>query len=165
VRYQYEDIKRKVSKQLDSVGGDSQTTEIKTEFFGAKAEAERLINEHGNDLQKAEFRRIIAQEKEILATNNQRAIKNLISQLDSLSWKINQKNPTYLIFLFFYYKDIESRGYKDVASAKRYVDNGEKALERKNYDELLVAIYSLYNLLPPEAKAKEEYKIKGTGLG
>jgi molecular chaperone DnaK len=160
-----EDIKRKVSKQLDAVGGDSETTKIKGDFFSAKTEADSLVNEHGNELQKAEFKRIVAQEKEILATNNQRAIKNLISQLESLSWKINQKNPSYLIFLFFYYKDIEGRGYKDIAKAKQYVDNGEKALERKNYDELLVAIYSLYHLLPPEAKAKEEYKIKGTGLG
>ena len=165
LRYQLEDIKRKVSRQLDSVGGDSQTTKIKAEFFSAKAETESVVNEHGNEIQKAEFKRIAAQEKEILATNNQRAIKNLIDQFQTLTWKINQKNPTYLIFLFFYYKDIENRKYKDVAAAKRIVDNGEKALERKNYDELLVAIYSLYNLLPPEEKAKEEYKIKGTGLG
>jgi len=83
MRYQLEDIKRKISKQLDTVGGDSQTTQIKSEYFAAKSEAEHLVNEHGNELQKADFKRIILQEKEILATNNQRAIKNIIYTSES----------------------------------------------------------------------------------
>jgi molecular chaperone DnaK len=40
---------------------------------------------------------------------------------------------------------------------------GEKALERKNYEELKVAVNQLYQLMP-DTKKKDD-QMKGTGIG
>lgn len=161
-RYQLEDLKRKLSKEFDKTNVGSKVTAIKAEYFQAKGYTKLIIDSRGNEFQKEELRQIVQPEKEILATNNYRAIKNLIDRLNNLQWQLNQKDPNYLIRVFYYYSDIRNRPYKNLKKAKNFVEKGEKALERKNYDELLVVIHSLHELLPEEEKHDEQ--IKGTGL-
>jgi molecular chaperone DnaK len=162
-RYQFEDKKRKLSKMFDVLSGDTHIVEVKTEYFISKANCEHWVNSKGDDLQRAELGKIIASEKEILATNNKRAINNLKEKLQHLGWKISQKDPTYIISLFHYYSDMQVNNYPDKAKARQTIDMGDKALERHNYDELLAIIYRLHNLLPPDQQ--DDFKIKGTGIG
>jgi molecular chaperone DnaK len=162
-RYQLEDRKRKLSKMFDTLSGDTHIVGIKTEYFIAKSNCEYWITSKGTELQKKELEQTISNEKEILATNNKRAITALKEKLQRLSWKISQKDPTYIIGLFHYYADLQTLNYPDKAKAKKFIELGEKALERKNYDELLAVIYQLYELLPPDQK--DDFKIKGTGIG
>jgi molecular chaperone DnaK len=161
IRYQFEDKKRKLSKMFDVLSGDTYIVKVKTEYFIAKSNCEFWVNSKGSDLQKTELEKITANEKQILATNNKRAITALKEKFLQLSWKISQKDPTYIISLFHYYAEVDT--YPDKQKSKNLVELGEKALERKNYDELLAIIYRLYELLPPDHQ--DDFKIKGTGIG
>ena len=58
---------------------------------------------------------------------------------------------------------METKEINKALQSKGLSAEARKALERKNYDELLVIIYQLYGLLPPDEKI--DVKIKGTGLG
>lgn len=162
-RYQMEDKMRKLSKLFDQVTVDAHIVQVKTEYFEAKSTCESWINTKGSDEEKKDFQKLIAREKEVLATDNKRAISVLTDKLGNLRWKISQKEPVVIISIFHHYADLKERNYPDEEKAKKLVELGEKALERKNYDEVLSIVYRLYALLPPEEK--DDFKIKGTGIG
>jgi molecular chaperone DnaK len=162
-RYQFEDRKRKLSRTFDVISGDTHSVEVKAGYFNAKAHCEDWVATKGNEQQKTELENILVNEKEILATNNKRAINMLKEQLQRLTWKISQRDPMYVISLFHYYSDMQTNRYRDEVKAKKIIEMGEKALERRNYDELLAIIYQLFDLLPPEQK--DDFRIKGTGIG
>ncbi|HEX3009424.1 MAG TPA: hypothetical protein VHO90_17595, partial [Bacteroidales bacterium] len=162
-RYQMEDKLRKLSRMFDQISVDVHIVEVKTEYFDAKSTCESWVSSKGTDEDKSEYERIISREKEILATDNKRAISVLADKLKNLRWKISQKEPYMIIMIYQYYADIKERNYKDEEKAKKLVAMGEKALERKNYDEVLSIVYQLNALLPPEEK--DNFRIKGTGIG
>jgi molecular chaperone DnaK len=162
-RYQLEDKLRKLSRMFDLVSIDAHIVQVKSEYFDCKSTCESWVNSRGTEENKVEYAKILTREKEILATNNKRAIAVLTDKLKNLRWKISQKDPVTIITLFHYYADMKENKYPDEAKAKQLIELGEKALERRNYDELLSVIYRLYSLLPPDHK--DDFKIKGTGIG
>jgi molecular chaperone DnaK len=160
-RYQLEERKRKLAQLLDAALGDQQAEGIKQEYFEQKRYTQWRVENNENPTLKDRFERIIRNEREFLASNTASLIKSKIREMQDLSWKVEQNDPVYLSHLFHHYASLED--YPDKKKAKNYIDIGEKALERKNYDELKSAIYGLYALLPEEKRTEE--RIKGTGLG
>jgi molecular chaperone DnaK len=160
-RYQLEERKRKLAQVLDTALGDKQAEAVKQEYFSQKNYTQRLIEDSVNPALKDRFDRIIRNERDFLATNNSALIRSKIREMQDLSWKIEQNDPVYLSHLFHYFASLDD--YLDEKKAKFFREIGDKALDRKNYDELKSAIYGLYGLLPEEKKTEE--RIKGTGLG
>jgi molecular chaperone DnaK len=70
-------------------------------------------------------------------------------------------NPVYLSGLFHHFATLDD--YTDRRKAQSYIELGEKALQRQNYQELKSVLYSLDALLPDEKR--DEERMKGTGLG
>lgn len=162
-RYQMEDKLRKLSRLFDQVSVDAHIVQVKSEYFEAKNSCESWVTSKGTDEDKRELEKLIAREKEVLATDNKRAISVLTEKLRNLRWKISQKEPYMVIMLFHHYADLKERNYLNEEKAKQLIALGEKALERKNYDEVLSVVYQLYAILPPEEK--DDFRIKGTGIG
>ena len=160
-RYQLEERKRKLAQVLDAALGDKQAEAVKQEYFSQKNYTQRLIEDNINPALKDRFDRIIRNERDFLATNNSALIRSKIREMQDLSWKVEQNDPVYLSHLFHYFSSLDD--YPDEKKAKFFREIGDKALDRKNYDELKSAIYGLYGLLPEEKKTEE--RIKGTGLG
>ncbi len=160
-RYQLEERKRKLAQLLDAILGDQKAEGIKQEYFEQKHGTQTWIDDTENQSLKDRFERITRNEREFLASNTVSLIKSKIRELRELAWKLQQNDPIYLSHLYHYYANLED--YPDEKKAKYYIEIGEKALARQNYDELKSSIYGLYALLPEEKRTEE--RIKGTGLG
>jgi molecular chaperone DnaK len=109
------------------------------------------------------FEKIIAGESAYLSSQSYYAIKARIDELNELSWEIRRNKPETWINAYYYYANVNTEEYTDPQTAARFKEIGERALERKNYDELKVAVNQLYNLMPDTKKERDQ--LKGTGIG
>ena len=162
IRYQLEERKRKLAQILDEVLKNRHAEGVKSEYFDAKRFLEWTLAEDGaTDTHRERYERLIQNEREFLAANNIALIKAKIEDLRRLAWQVNQNNPTYLSGLFHHFAQLDS--YTDRRKAQSYIEMGEKALGRQNYQELKSVLYSLDALLPDHKR--DEERMKGTGLG
>lgn len=76
--------------------------------------------------------------------------------------KIILNTPSLLTMYFSLYAGFEEHKYTDYRAAKVAIEKGEKALDRKNYDELKNALLQLISLANHIVSFD---KISGTGLG
>lgn len=158
-KYQIDDKKRKCAAQLDDLTKDKKLSEILADYFYAKKRCENLIEEYGNPMDKEKFKNIVVTEKSLMKMEHIPYIKETIHQLDKLYFDIEWKQPDFVIALFYHYQMRED--YLDKEKAERYKKAGEKALGRKNYEEIKVIINRLYELLPE----KKKERLNGTGIG
>jgi molecular chaperone DnaK len=162
IRYQIEERKRKLAQILDEVLRGRHAEGIKSDYFETKRFMEyTLENDGATDTHRERYDRLIQNERDFLAANNIALIQSKIDDLRRLAWQVNQNNPVYLSGLFHHFATLD--GYTDRKKAQSYIELGEKALERQNYQELKSVLYSLDALLP-DSKRDEE-RMKGTGLG
>ncbi|MBS0031191.1 Hsp70 family protein [Chitinophaga sp. 22321] len=161
-KYQLEEKKRKLAQQLDSTGKDQQILEITEQYFKRKEYCLQTIREQEDDSRIARFEKITADESSYLSSQSYYTIKAKIDELDDLGWEIRRNKPETWINAYYYYASVTTDDYTDPQKAARFKDAGEKALERKNYDELKVVVNQLYHLLPD---TKEGDQLKGTGIG
>jgi molecular chaperone DnaK len=162
IRYQLEERKRKLAQILDEVLKDRHAEGAKSEYFDAKRFLEyTLTNEGATDTHRERYDRLIYNERDFLAANNVALIQAKIQDLRNLAWQVNQNNPIYLSGLFHHFAQLDS--YTDRRKAQSYIELGEKALGRQNYQELKSVLYSLDALLPYDKRTEE--RMKGTGLG
>ena len=124
---------------LDAALGDQLAETVKQDYFDQKRNTQWRIESAEDQSLKDRFERITRNEREFLASNTISLIKSKIRELRDLAWKVEQNDPIYLSSLYHYFANLE---YPDMKKAKHFADIGEKALERKNYDELKSAIYS-----------------------
>lgn len=162
-KYQLEEKKRKLAQQLDSTGKDQQILQITEQYFTRKEYCLRTIREEEDSSRVARFEKIIADESSYLSSQSYYTIKAKIDELDDLGWEIRRNKPETWINAYYYYASVTNDDYTDPQKAARFKDAGEKALERKNYDELKVVVNQLYHLMPDTKKAEDQ--LKGTGIG
>ncbi len=160
LRFQLEERKRKLAQLLDNLLKDRSAESVKNDYFEAKRFCEYSL-ERGTPLHRTRYESAITNERAFLASNNANLIKSKEKELYQLAWIINQNDPQFIINLFHHYQFLDD--YLDERKAKHYINLGEKALERQNYQELKSIIYQLDALRPDEKRAEE--RIKGTGLG
>ncbi len=162
IRYQLEERKRKLAQILDEVLKDRHAEGVKSEYFDAKRFLEYTLTTDGaTDTHRERYDRLIQNERDFLAANNVALIKSKIQDIRNLAWQVNQNDPIYLSGLFHHFAQLD--GYTDRRKAQSYIEMGEKALGRQNYQELKSVLYSLDALLPDDKRTEE--KMKGTGLG
>ena len=162
IRYQFEERKRKLAQILDEVLRGRHAEGIKSDYFNTKRFVEyTLENEGATDTHRERYDRLTQNERDFLAANNIALIQSKIDDLRRLAWQVNQNNPVYLSGLFHHFATLDD--YTDRRKAQSYIELGEKALQRQNYQELKSVLYSLDALLPDEKR--DEERMKGTGLG
>ncbi|TWF35833.1 molecular chaperone DnaK [Chitinophaga polysaccharea] len=161
-KYQLEEKKRKLSQQLDSTGKEQQILDITSRYFQQKENCQHYIQEENDSNRQQRFEKIIADESSFLSSRSYYTIKAKIDELNELSWEIRRHKPETWISAYYYYANIDTNSFTDPQTAARFKEIGEKALERKNYDELKVAVNQLYNLMPDTRKADDQ--LKGTGI-
>jgi molecular chaperone DnaK len=161
-KYQLEDRKRHIAFRIDDLTKDKKITEVMTDYISAKRECEWLVKDEGSESEQKEFENIIAKEKQYISAGSPTMMRELLEKLYSLSWKINWRRPAYVISLYRYYSIAKYEEYPDKNKANRYIEAGERALDRQNYDELRVIINQLYSLLPEDRK---DQMLNQTGIG
>ncbi len=159
-KYQLEERKRKLAQALDVILRDQQAEGVKSDYFEAKRDCEYWVEK--DPAKRTRLEQITNTEKDFLASNNKTIIKAKTKEIENLAWQISQKDPTRVAGLFHFYA-FQSYPEDKKRDADRLIATGEKALERKNYDEVLAVVYGLYALLPHDKRIED--RIKGTGLG
>jgi molecular chaperone DnaK len=105
----------------------------------------------------------MAEEKAYLASQSAYTINAKTEELKKLIWDMKKDQDYTWINIFHYYSGMPLSHFTDEKKAGRYLEVGERALERQNYQELKVAVLALYQLVPDEQK--DEKRMKGTGIG
>ncbi|WP_299711962.1 Hsp70 family protein [uncultured Tenacibaculum sp.] len=114
---------------------------------------------------KERLENIIKDERKYLNSGNKYLLKSKIKELESLQNVIfNAKDENY-VYTFMNYK-FNSEIFTNGKKAKKLFDEGDKAMENKDYKALKFIVINLYNLLPDEMKeTKKEMNNKNkTGL-
>lgn len=162
-KYQIEERKRRIAATLDSSEQSNRLAGIKESYFAEKTACEALLTEKGNEKLRLRFENIISKEKEFMSAQSAFIVRGKTEELRSLSWEIQKQDPMMWVSLFHYYSSLPIELYSDRKKMKKYTEIGEKALERQNYDELKIAVYGLYELLPDEEKGKQDFSATGIG--
>ncbi|MFY7938845.1 MAG: Hsp70 family protein [Flavobacterium sp.] len=162
-KYQIEERKRRIAATLDSSEQSSRLAGIKESYFAEKSTCEALLAEKGTEKLRLRFENIIAKEKEFMSAQSAFIVRGKTEELRSLSWEIQKQDPMMWVSLFHHYSSLPLELYKDTKKMKKYIEVGEKALERQNYEELKIAVYGLYDLLPDDEKGKQDFSATGIG--
>jgi molecular chaperone DnaK len=163
IKYQIEEKKRRISREVDSKDQSAALAFVKEEYFYEKEECLHWINQSANPALKSRFEKIIQQENAFLNANSSFVLRNKIDEFRNLSWEVRKKDPGVLIGAFHYYATQPISVFKNGKEAKKYIDIGEKAIERQNYDELHTALIQLYLQHPNSDKKINPFS--GTGIG
>jgi molecular chaperone DnaK len=163
IKYQVEERKRRICREMDGKEKGASMAMVKEEYFLEKEECLYWIGQSGSPALKARFEKIIQKESAYLAANSGFVLRNKMEEFRQLSWEVRKKDPGVLMSTFHYYAAQPMNSFKDTKGAKRYIEIGEKAIERKNYDELYVALLQLYLLHPNSDKKINPFS--GTGIG
>ncbi len=162
-KYFWEERKRKLAQQLDIAGKDQKLPTLKEAYFKEKNFCEAELKEENDIARLNRFERIVVHEKEYLASNSMYSIQAKIKELEDLVWEVRRNKPYVIANTYHYYATKPIEEFKDQKKAQQFIQIGDKALERQNYEEVWVAINGLYYLLPD--KIKDSERIKGTGIG
>lgn len=162
-KYQIEERKRRIAATLDSSEQSSRLAGIKESYFAEKSTCEALLAEKGTEKLRLRFENIISKEKEFMSAQSAFIVRGKTEELRSLSWEIQKQDPMMWVSLFHHYSSLPLELYKDTKKMKKYIEVGEKALERQNYEELKIAVYGLYDLLPDDEKGKQDFSATGIG--
>lgn len=164
-KYQLEEYKRKLAQSYFSNDNTSLSVKIKAEYY----ENRNTINywvETFDDVPanlKTEFEQLKNNEANAMAnTKSSFLVQGQLKALNRLLNKMIFFTPTLLTSYYLHYIHLSSDHFKDPSLTKRFAEMGDKALERKNYEELR----GVFNqVLANTHHAVSEVKIKGTGLG
>jgi len=162
-KYQLEEKKRKLAQQLDASGKDQKMLGVVEDYYAEKAFCEYLLQDVDDTIRLQKLQAITARESEYINAQSYYAVKAKTEEIRKLGWEVRRNQSHVWIELYHYYAAHSIDMFKDEKQAKHFIEIGEKALERQNYEELKVATYGLYNLLPDERRDAE--RIKGTGIG
>jgi molecular chaperone DnaK len=163
IKYQVEEKKRRICREMDSQDKSSALAMVKEEYFAEKEECLYWINQSANPALKSKFEKIIQKETTFVNANSSFVLRSKIDEFRQLSWEVRKKDPGVLMGAFHYYANQPISSFKDGKTAKKYMEIGEKAIERQNYDELHVALIQLYLQHPNSDKQISPFS--GTGIG
>lgn len=161
-RYQLEDKKRKIAKEIDSATKNKRIQQVKAHYFDIKEECEKMLDENGNDHERKTFNDIVAQENAFFATNSPLKIQEKSDELHSIISRIRWRTPDFLVGIFKWCRDNQTR-MNDQTQAKSLVDAGVFAIESRNWERLAEINSGLLNLLPRGAEKEATTRI-GFGL-
>jgi molecular chaperone DnaK len=160
-KFQIEDKKRKLSLELDHLTKNKQFLTTAKDYYSERDYTTWLVTTYGNDNEKKGLQDFLKNEKDVLASGSPIYLRDQISRLQRLRGPVSWRTPEMLIGIYKWYAIEAYDKYLDQRQADKYILEGEKALDRQNYDELKVVITRLDAMLPED---KKQFDIKGTGI-
>lgn len=162
-KFQIEDAKRKLAQKVDELTRDKFIIAIKNEYFDAKRDIEFVMEHYDAPPSEVDkYNKLLEDEKVILATNSSLRIKDFIGQVRRLNFQIRWKNKNYIRDLFAGLSYGRFGPFTDPNRANQVIEEGHKAIEEDNDDQLRVVINQLFDLLPPVKR--KDIHLGGTGI-
>lgn len=164
LKYQLEEQKRKLAQDIYGSETNPKMIETKEEYYGWRGTLVYWLETH-DDIPanyRKEYEELKSREVQAFTSNSYFQIDSLQKSQMRLVMKVILNTPTLLSMFFVSYAGKSESDYTDYNAAKIAITNGEKALERKNYEELKGCFLQLLNLANHIVSFD---KISGTGLG
>lgn len=153
-KYQLEDLKRKYSHKFDEMSSNEKILTDLSELEWWYSFSKRLVEEHGNDKERKEFIEFDEKFKSAKASGNRLRMKNLANQLAKFVHDIRWRTPEHLKNIFYSYAFEPLDMYTNEKEAKKFIEKGEKAIDKERLDELKAIINRLYSLYKGEVSDK-----------
>lgn len=160
-RYQMEERKRKLSQLLDEATRENKLVEVHERYFEMKHACEQIIASNNDPSRQQRLEKIVANEKSYLSARNTYVVETKTRELRELAWEIRRNQDMTWVMIFMNMQDEPLTTFSDQAKATALFEKGEKALERKNYQELQAICWQINSLMPEH----KDPRIKGTGIG
>ncbi len=162
-KFQIESQKRSIAQMVDNLTRDKHIIRVKMEYQTAKKYCQNAIEEYEvQPKEKETYDYLMAQEKQVLASNSRMKINELVDKLHRLRNDIMWRDGDYVKHLF-YYVTMQADSFSDKKAGKKYIKEGETAIKNEKIDKLRVCVNALFSLLPDENK--QQIENGGTGIG
>jgi molecular chaperone DnaK len=160
-KFQLEDKKRKIAKEIDEATKNKRIQQVKANYFAVKEECNEIINQNGNDHERKTFNDIVLQEDAFFSTNSPIKIQEKSDEIHSILSRIRWRTPEFLTDIFSWCVNNQTR-MNDRTQAKSLVEAGNFAIESQNWERLSGINSGLLNLMP---KGSEKEATTRIGFG
>ncbi|MFN8276799.1 MAG: Hsp70 family protein [Chitinophagales bacterium] len=156
----------RISQEADKLGGNERVASLIDQYMLNKEAVSQAIA--SADFLKDEllmaFRKLEQSEGSFIKSKNVSVVESKLRQLHDIHWRAMTNTTSYLISLFFQWKDLPANSYKDHRAAKTVIKMAEGALEKEKHAEFRTHVFNLSHLL---VQSDHQFNIdfKGTGIG
>jgi molecular chaperone DnaK len=166
-KYHLEERKRKLAQKYDQLGRLRKLTAARTEYFEVKS---RLVYEFSQNDEtrvkyETQYKQAVDSEPGFVASESVFLVEAKTKQLRIILNDVLLNSRDFLISLYYDLAGRSKDEFTDKPRAIGYLEQGEKALERQNYNELKVINLNLLQLLPDKSEYVRLKNFKGTGIG
>jgi molecular chaperone DnaK len=164
MKYQVDEQKRKLAQEIYGTESNLKLIQVKENYYSWRSTLQWWFERYDDIPPQylADFETLKGKEPAVFASNSFYQLDSLEKGQNRLIHKIITNSPSLMTVYFGIYSDLPEERYSNYKAAKLAMERGEKALDRKNYDELRGA---LLQLLALSNQIVNQNKISGTGLG
>jgi molecular chaperone DnaK len=165
-KYHLQERKRRIAQKFDQLDRFKKLSLLRHEYFEMKQNIESFFRDDiTRNKFESEYLTISKNESAFLKVESALLIEGKVRELRILRSKLILNSKDHLISLYFNLAQVDRQAYSDKRMAAVFIEQGEKALERQNYDELKMVNIALLNLLPDDDARKVNRNFMGTGIG
>ncbi|WP_299097605.1 Hsp70 family protein [Winogradskyella sp.] len=144
-KFQLDDRKRRLIQDFDDLTRNEIVAKEIEEYNDTKADLEYHLNQNENERYKTKYQRIIQNEKEVINSLDRYLIRSKIKELEDLFNAIIQSSDENFISYYLGLKLYDN--FTNKRKAEKLFDQGDKALEQKNYKVIRHVVYGLSALV------------------
>ncbi|MDG4716860.1 Hsp70 family protein [Winogradskyella marincola] len=144
-KFQLDDRKRKLIQDFDDLTRNEIVAKEIEEYNDTKADLEYHLNQNENERYKTKYQRIIQNEKEVINSLDRYLIRSKIKELEDLFNAIIQSSDENFISYYLGLKLYDN--FTNKRKAEKLFDQGDKALEQKDYKVIRHVVYGLSALV------------------
>ena len=154
-RYQLEDLRRNIVRQLDAATVDRAFQAALGEYEYEKYRTVEIVERDGDAEDRKQLTFLRRQESDILAEGNVDKLRNLTEDMEALNTAVLNKSPRQLVNYFNRLGGFRPF-YSDGRQAERYLAEGNEQVRSEDWAGLKQTIGKLHGLLPAEMFKREE---------
>ena len=129
--------------------------QVKAAYQETKSEVAELVRESGNDREKHVMTEILAREQTFINSTSPEKIQTVVDELGRLRYQILMRTPSFLKGVFAHLMNRRA-SMNDQIQASQLIENGKRAIDRDDIENLQQINGRLWDLMPETEKASDE---------
>ena len=146
-RYQLEDLRRSIVRQLDAATVNRAFQGALKEYEEEKLQAVEAVEQNGDEADRKQLTFLRRQEADVLAAQDVERLRNLAKDYGALYLAVRNKSPRQLVD-YFNRLGMFRMLCSDERLAERYFAAGQAAIRKEDWGALRQAIGEIHGLLP-----------------
>lgn len=147
-KYQLEDKKRSIAQKLFNLTKDKKFLALQKEYFQVKQECYDQLVDYGNDYEMKRYNDLVSFEQTFMTSSNMLKLKQIIDQLNSLSFSVLLRVPEYLQSIFSDIVQNKVSKLNNQAQGRSLIEAGNLAVTTQNWVRLREIVFGLWDLMP-----------------